>query len=126
MSTTNLFDAAVDLEEMGRRMTGALEASGLSVSQLSFRTEIQESSLRRYLKGETEPGATRLAKIAKILGVNADWLLQNTDNPAPVPDVWIDGKSPERRANPPRGGASPPEDSQEPPARSRRPRRRSA
>lgn len=124
MSTTNLFDAAVDLEEMGRRMTGALEASGLSVSQLSFRTEIQESSLRRYLKGETEPGATRLAKIAKILGVNADWLLQNTDNPAPVPDVWIDGKSPERRANPPASGGAP---ADELPVPKKRPgRRRSA
>lgn len=124
MSPTNLFDAAVDLEEMGRRMERAREDAGMSVSQLSFRTEIGETLVRRYLKGETEPGATRLAKISRVLGVNADWLLQNTDNPAPVPDVWVKGKSPERRASPPASGGAP---TDELPVPKKRPgRRRSA
>ena len=125
MSPTNLFDVAVDLEEMGRRMESARETAGLTVSQLSFRTEIGETLVRRYLRGETEPGATRLAKIAKVLGVNADWLLQNTDNPQPVPDVWIEGKSPERRANPPASGGAPFEELDTPAVKQPR-RRRSA
>ena len=123
VSPTNLFDVAVDLEEMGRRMESARETAGLTVSQLSFRTEIGETLVRRYLRGETEPGATRLARIAKVLAVNADWLLQNTDNPQPVSDLW-DGKS-ERRANPPASGGAPFEELDTPAVKQPR-RRRSA
>jgi hypothetical protein len=125
MVTGNLLDVRVDLEEMGRRIDRAREDAGLTVSQLSFRSEVNESLLRKYLHGENEPGAAKIARIARALDVNADWLLQNTDNPAPVPDVWVPGKTPERRASSP-GGGGPPEVSVDPPKRNNRGRRRSA
>jgi hypothetical protein len=125
MATANLLYGAVDLEEMGRRIDRAREDAGLTVSQLSFRSEVNESLLRKYLKGENEPGAAKLGRIARALDVNADWLLQNTDNPAPVPDVWVPGKTADRRASSP-GGGGPPEVSIDPPKPNRRSRRRIA
>jgi transcriptional regulator with XRE-family HTH domain len=103
MTAVRLFATPVDLEEMGRRMSAAMEAADMDLMDLITATRINESLLRRYLKGATEPGARRVALIAKALGVNADWLLQITDNPEPVPDKW-DEKT-ERRATPPSGGA---------------------
>jgi transcriptional regulator with XRE-family HTH domain len=103
MTAVRLFATPVDLEEMGRRMTAAMAAAEMDLMDLITATRINESLLRRYLKGATEPGARRVALIAKALGVNADWLLQNTDNPEPVPAQW--DKKTERRATPPSGGA---------------------
>jgi hypothetical protein len=105
MTAVRLFATPVDLEEMGRRMTAAMAAADMDLMDLITATRINESLLRRYLKGATEPGARRVALIAKALGVNADWLLQITDNPEPVPDKW-DEKT-ERRANPPASGGAP-------------------
>ncbi len=122
MGAANLFDVAVDLEEMGRRMDAAREQAGLTVFELAVKTVIGESLLRRYLRGDTEPGAKRLARIAKELGVSSDWLLQNTDNPQPAGDVWKKGKSPERRANPPTSGGAPFEEMDVPPRQ--KPRKR--
>ena len=126
MPTTNLLDVAVDLEEMGRRIDRAREQAGLTVSKLSFATEIDDGMIRRYIRGETEPGATKLARLAEVLNVNTDWLLQNTENPAPVPDVWVPGKSVERRASSPTGGGGPPKGAVDPPKRTRQRRRRTA
>lgn len=121
MGQATMFDVRVDLEEMGRRLEMAREKTGLSVQGLSFETKIGESLLRRYLRGETEPGASRLAKLADKLGVSSDWLIQNTDDPNPV-TRW-DGKT-ERRASPPISGGAPTE---ELPVPQKRPgRRRSA
>jgi transcriptional regulator with XRE-family HTH domain len=104
MGGSFLLDSPVDLEEMARRLELARERAGLTVSQLSFRSEVDVTLLRKYLAGRTEPGATRLARIAKALNVSADWLLQTTDDPA-VTEPW-DGKT-ERRANPPISGGAP-------------------
>jgi transcriptional regulator with XRE-family HTH domain len=123
MATRNLLDVPVDLAEMGRRIDLARKNAGLSVAKLSYATEIDAGLLRRYMRGATEPGAVRLAKIADALGVNSDWLLQNTENPNPVPDLWKDG-DPDRRANPPGSGGSPFEELDVPRKRPRR--RRSA
>jgi transcriptional regulator with XRE-family HTH domain len=106
MGEANLLGVDVDLEEMGRRLTQARHEAGMTVFELAIATTINESLLRRYLSGKTEPGAKRLARLAEVLQVSADWLIQNTDNPAPAPDVWKPG-DPERRANPPTGGGAP-------------------
>jgi transcriptional regulator with XRE-family HTH domain len=123
MTAVRLFASHVDLEEMGRRMWAAMDAAGMDLMDLITETRINESLLRRYLGGRTEPGARRVALIAKALKVNADWLLQNTDNPDPVPDAWKPG-DPERRSNPPTSGGTPFEALR--PARKAPPRRRSA
>jgi transcriptional regulator with XRE-family HTH domain len=122
MASPRLFAARVDLEEMGRRMTAAMEAADMDLMDVITETRINESLLRRYLGGKTEPGARRIALIAKALKVNADWLLQNTENPEPVPDEW-DGKT-DRRATPPASGGAPLGAMR--PARKVPPRRRSA
>jgi transcriptional regulator with XRE-family HTH domain len=122
MTAVRLFASHVDLEEMGRRMWAAMDAAGMDLMDLITETRINESLLRRYLGGRTEPGARRVALIAKALKVNADWLLQNTDNPDPVPDAW-NGET-ERRSNPPTSGGTPFEAMR--PARKTRPQRRSA
>lgn len=123
MKTTLVFDSRVDTKELGRRMDKAIKDAGLTVLALSFETRIGESLLRRYVNGKTEPGASNLAKIADALGVSADWLVQNTDDPRP--SVKWDGKT-ERRSNSLGAGASPPETALDPPARRTRSRRRTA
>jgi transcriptional regulator with XRE-family HTH domain len=121
MEGATMFAATVDLEEMGRRMDRARAEAGMSVFQLVVAAEINETQIRKYLKGQTEPGATKLARIAEVLGVSADWLLQNTDDPSPK-GKW-DGQT-ERRSNPPTSGGSSPGDLPVP--RKRQARRRSA
>ena len=116
MGVVNLFAVHVDLEEMGRRIDKARIDAGMSVFELAVATVIGESLLRRYLKGETEPGARRLARIAEVLDVSADWLIQNSENPRR--DNW-DGKT-ERRASPPASGGAPADNLPVP----KRPRRR--
>jgi transcriptional regulator with XRE-family HTH domain len=105
MGEANLLGMDVDMEEMGRRLTQARLDAGMTVFELAIATTINESLLRRYLSGKTEPGAKRLARLAEVLQVSADWILQNTDNPAPAPVRW-DGMT-ERRSNPPTGGGAP-------------------
>jgi hypothetical protein len=122
MGEANLLGVDVDLEEMGRRLTRARHEAGMTVFELAIATTINESLLRRYLSGKTEPGAKRLARLAEVLQVSADWLIQNTDNPAPAPVRW-DGMT-ERRSNPPTGGGAPLEAMDVP--RKRPGRRRSA
>jgi transcriptional regulator with XRE-family HTH domain len=122
MGGATMFAVGVDLEEMGRRMDKARADAGMSVFQLVVAAEINETQIRKYLKGQTEPGATKLARIAEVLGVSADWLLQNTDNPGPASGRW-DGRT-ERRASPPTSGGSSPGDLPVP--RKRPARRRSA
>jgi transcriptional regulator with XRE-family HTH domain len=123
MATRNLLDVPVDLAEMGRRIDLARKNAGLSVAKLSYATEIDAGLLRRYMRGATEPGAVRLAKIADALGVNSDWLLQNTENPLPVPDRW-DGQTERRSSPPPASGGAPTSELRVPGKRTRR--RRSA
>jgi transcriptional regulator with XRE-family HTH domain len=124
MALANLLDVAVDLAEMGRRIDQARKTAGYSISKLSYATEIDAGLLRRYIRGATEPGAPRLAKIAAALNVNSDWLLQNTENPSPIPVRW-DGTT-ERRSNPqpPASGGAP--TGELPVPRKRTGRRRSA
>jgi transcriptional regulator with XRE-family HTH domain len=119
MGGTRMFAVHVDLEEMGRRIDKARADAGMSVFQLVVASEINETQIRKYLKGQTEPGATKLARLAEVLGVSADWLLQNTDDPSPAPGSWGPG-DPDRRANPPTSGGSPTGELPVP----RRPRRR--
>lgn len=99
-----MFDASVDLEEMGRRLDRARQDAGMSIFDLVVATKINETQVRKYLKGTTEPGATKVARLAEVLGVSADWILQTTDNPAPAGEVWVEGKTPDRRASSPNAG----------------------
>jgi transcriptional regulator with XRE-family HTH domain len=116
-----MFAVDVDLEEMGRRMDRARERAGMSIFDLVVASAINETQIRKYLKGQTEPGATKLARISEVLGVSADYLLQNTDDPSPAPGSWEHG-DPDRRSNPkpPTSGGAPTGDLPVP----RRPRRR--
>lgn len=118
MGEATMFAVGVDLAEMGRRMDRARTDAGLSIFEMVVATEINETLIRKYLKGQTEPGATKIARIAEVLGVSADWLLQNTDNPAPQTKPW-DGKT-ERRSNPPNAGGAPLEAMEPPKPRRRR------
>lgn len=82
---------AAFLAEFGRRMRAAMDAADLNESRLSFASQIHETLLRRWLKGTTNPTATRLVRLADALGVSADYLLGRTEqmtatsSPAPAP-----------------------------------------
>lgn len=123
MGAASMFDVDVDLKEMGRRMDQARIDAGMSIFEVVVATEINETLVRKYLKGQTEPGATKVARIAEVLGVSADWLLQNTDNPKPAESPWKPG-DPERRATPPASGGAPLEEME--PQKPQPKRRRSA
>jgi ribosome-binding protein aMBF1 (putative translation factor) len=84
-------------EALGERLSLARERAGMTIFELSVATGISESLLRRYLKGRIEPGATKLAVMAEVMDVDADWLLRLADSPEPQ-RPWHEG-DPDRRSN---------------------------
>jgi len=68
---------------MGRRVTyrikELLDQKGLTQKELSELTDITESAISRYVKGDRVPRGTNLVKIAKALGTTADDLLSGDE-----------------------------------------------
>lgn len=56
------------------RLKEAMEKAGLNNSQLAFRAGMSESSIRKYLKGDTYPGLDRLVLLAGACECSFNWL----------------------------------------------------
>jgi transcriptional regulator with XRE-family HTH domain len=64
------------------RLRNARLAQGLSQRELSRRSGIGEQQIWRYENEGNDPPSDILARIARILAVSSDYLLDLTDNPA--------------------------------------------
>ena len=70
------------LKEFGLRLKLAREARGISQRELSEMAGLSNAMITKYEKGCTDPGATNLFKIARILNVDPAWLMAWSDEPA--------------------------------------------
>lgn len=61
--------------EQVRRLEDAQKRLGISLRELSTRSDVPYSTLQKIASGLTEPGIGRLAAIADSLGVSIDWLV---------------------------------------------------
>jgi transcriptional regulator with XRE-family HTH domain len=62
-------------KEVGRRITGILEAKGWRRTDLIRRSGLKQASVYEWLRGEAEPRGEALSKIAQALEVSTDYLL---------------------------------------------------
>ena len=63
------------MAEFYQRMREAMEAAGLSQSELCERTKIPKSAMSQYLSGAFKPKQERTYLIARALGVSESWLM---------------------------------------------------
>lgn len=65
------------------RLRDTRESLGWSRQELADRAEISLSQLQRYENGESDPTSEPLARIARELGVSADFLMGLSSDPRP-------------------------------------------
>ena len=63
--------------EFGKRLKELLVARGMSQRELALRTSIAEASITRYIKGERNPSAKILQRMADALDCSVECLLTN-------------------------------------------------
>lgn len=68
-----------------QRLRGAREALGLSQGDVAKLLEISRPAYVKYETNTSNP-SKNIARLSEILGVSADYLLGNTDNPNRVKD----------------------------------------
>lgn len=72
-------------EETAKRLSYALNNSGLTQRELAERSGIKESSVSHYMNGSHAPSTLSAGKMSKVLNVNPLWLMgydvsMETDN----------------------------------------------
>lgn len=65
----------------GERLKGLREDRGLTQEELAAHIGISEPQIWRYEKGDSEPRADTILKLAVFFGVSTDYLLGNSDFP---------------------------------------------
>lgn len=60
---------------LGSRLREARKASEMTMRQIEHAAEIDREMIYRYERGQNNPTAGVLARLAVALGVSADWLL---------------------------------------------------
>ena len=64
---------------LARRLRMAMACRNMTSADIMRRTKLGNGQISNYLNGYQEPGATRLAQLARALDVSADFLLGLTD-----------------------------------------------
>jgi len=74
--------------EIGIRIANRRSALGLTMDEVAQRIGVAKSTIQRYEKGQIQKiKLPVIESIATALGVNPDWIIGNTDNPAPMNNV---------------------------------------
>lgn len=68
---------------VGKRVRELREKRGLSPKQITEQLMTSSASLWRWENNKNEPSTLHLNQLAEILGTSVDYLLGNTDDPAP-------------------------------------------
>ena len=69
-----------NLETLGDRLNWALDKKGMSQSELARRIGVKPQSIQAIVSGKAKTSG-RIAKIARVLGLNAHWLADNEGKP---------------------------------------------
>ncbi len=56
------------------RLSVAMATMGISATELSQLVRVSNSTISRYLSGDSHPNASKIRKLADALGVTSDWL----------------------------------------------------
>lgn len=62
----------------GDRLSAAVKAAG-DIAAVARATQVSESAIKRYMAGDNEPGAFKLAAIARFCGVSVEQILFGPD-----------------------------------------------
>jgi transcriptional regulator with XRE-family HTH domain len=73
--TTNIFEQKPDEDTFGGRFSRALDASGLTAKDLSWRLGVQPATVRAWERDRSIPGSHHISRTAGLLGVSLSWLL---------------------------------------------------
>lgn len=65
----------ITLEQIQKKLAEAIKQSDLTQAQIAERVGIKESTLKRYVSGESKPTVFVFAKICQILHLNASEIL---------------------------------------------------
>gem|GEM_PF-1582866 len=68
--------------DIGLRISEILEKLGMSRDDLGRHLDVRVGAVGKYIRGDSDPGAIRLAKIAEIGNVTLDWLITGKEPPA--------------------------------------------
>ena len=68
-------DGNEDQVIFARRLCKCLDEEGINANELGRRTGISKSSISAYINGEQKPNIIQIKKIAEILEVSSDYLL---------------------------------------------------
>lgn len=75
----------------GDRIRSLREARGMRQSDLAYQADIAVSFLSEIERGNRNPGAHVVARIADVLQTSMDYLMGRTNNPAPASDLPASG-----------------------------------
>ena len=70
------------LQQFGERLVQARTMRGLSQRELSDLAKLSAAMVNKYEKGATDPGATNLIRLARVLNVDPAWLMAWDDDQA--------------------------------------------
>lgn len=73
----------------GKRLRELRESLGYSRREIAQKIGIAESQIVRYEIGENDASGDVLSRLAKMLGVSADYLLGLTDTPGSIQDSTL-------------------------------------
>ena len=74
------------METFAKRIRQRADELGLSLAQVARKADVSERSFSHYAAERSEPDLAALARVAKALGVTADYLIGLTDDRPPSPD----------------------------------------
>lgn len=75
---------------IGARIRQRREALGLTQRELADRTQMRQNIISRLEHGDTpNPGADVIRRLARALGVTADWLIGMYDEDDPAPHAIL-------------------------------------
>lgn len=77
----SVFRRTYNIYSSGRRMMEAIYAKGVTIKELSQHTEIEESTIYKFLQDGRDISSMRLAKLCKYLGVSMDYVMGLKEKP---------------------------------------------
>lgn len=63
--------------EYWKRLDDLIEDGDIKRKDLAAMIGVEPKQIRRWIKGEAEPGIWKIKKICEIYGVTIDWLMEN-------------------------------------------------
>jgi transcriptional regulator with XRE-family HTH domain len=87
-----------ELKLIGGRVRQRREESGLTVTALAKKANMDKSQISRLESGDAREGirVDTLLRIARVLGAPVGWIIANEGQPGPVP-IFEDGQDGRRR-----------------------------